>query len=187
MAKEPIKIELEDKLPWERQIDESSKAFLAFTTYRDSGRERTLASTAIKLGKSHFNIAKYSRKWNWKKRVQEWDNELDRQKREGYKKGIEDMVIRHVKTAQIFERGLTLPATALMKKMQKDPNCIDELERMSVADLISKLVSVTSALDTVVDIERKSRGKPTEINATDVTSDGKRIHVVLPVIPPKID
>lgn len=183
LTKQPI-----DKTePWAKQAGEPPIAFKYFSAYRDMGLSRRLAALAKMFNKSIQTMQGFSTKYSWKERVHAWDAEMDRVKRFAELQGIEDMVKRHVKTAQMFERGLTLPAEALLRKIKKDPYCVDELEKMDVSELISKLVSVTSALDTVVDIERKSRGKPTEINATDLTSDGKRIHVVLPVIPPKID
>lgn len=172
-----------------KQQGEATVAFKYFQYYRDLGLERRLFKVADHFGKSIQTMQGFSTKWSWKKRVHEWDAEMDRAKRIGELQGIEDMATRHIKTAQMFERGLTLPATALLKKLKKNPDCVDELEAMTVSELISKLVSVTSALDTVVDIERKSRGKPTEINATDVTSKGERIEVqvVKPIAQPKID
>lgn len=172
-----------------RQAGEPTVAFKYFQYYRNLGLERRHFKVADYFGKSIHTITAFSTKWSWKERVHEYDAEMDRAKMVGELQGIENMAKRHIDTAKKFQRGLSLPAEALIKKLESNPECADELDRLTVAELINKLVSVTSALETVVDIERKSRGKPTEINATDLTSGGERIEVqvVKPIAQPKID
>lgn len=57
-------------LVFEQQPRESNKAFAAFKTYLELGAERSLATTAAKLGKSKRMMEKWSRKFDWPARVQ---------------------------------------------------------------------------------------------------------------------
>jgi len=56
-------------LEFEQQRRESNKAFAAFRTYLELGPERCLAATAAKLGKSKVLMERWSRKYDWCRRV----------------------------------------------------------------------------------------------------------------------
>jgi len=72
--------------PWEKQNNESSKAFKAFCVYRDMDSEdRSLAKVAGFLGKSVTWIEDWSVKHKWVYRVSQYDaylDNLDRKERE---------------------------------------------------------------------------------------------------------
>lgn len=80
---------------WERQPDEGPKPWAAFCVYRDlDPAARSLAKAAAQCGKSKVLIGRWSSKWRWVGRVRTWDSEIDRQKRAGQLKAIEDMARR---------------------------------------------------------------------------------------------
>lgn len=64
---------------WDRQPDETTKAFEAFAIYRDMGNDRSIAKVAEQLGKSEALLQRWSSKYEWVKRVAEWDDEVARQ------------------------------------------------------------------------------------------------------------
>jgi hypothetical protein len=56
-------------LMFEQLPKESNKAFAAFRTYLDLGPQRSLATTAARLGKSKVMMERWSRKYDWCSRV----------------------------------------------------------------------------------------------------------------------
>lgn len=182
VRKAPRKKEL-----WERQPGESSRAFLAFVKYRDMGRDRTAAKAAVELGVTHHNLAKLSLLWNWKIRTQAWDDEMDTVKLEAIKKEIEKMVERHAKTAQIFLTCLQAPAETWLRRMQDNPKKMKNMDDMDIEKLFGLIVRSAAVINSMTDVERKSRGEATQIVDQDITSGGEKVQVILPSIPAKID
>lgn len=129
--------------PWDRLQNETTRAYEAFCTYRDMGRERSLSKVAAKLQKSETLMGRWSGTHSWVKRAAEWDDEQDRIEREiaqkEQAKAIRDMRKRH---ADLATAMLVKSARAL----QRIPD--DEIR---AAD-ISRMVDVASKL------ERVSRG-----------------------------
>ena len=64
----------QDSKAWERQPNESAKAFEAFKTYLEMGDERSYRKVAQKLNKSDTIIGRWGRDWNWQERIREYDN-----------------------------------------------------------------------------------------------------------------
>lgn len=133
---------------WERQPEESTKAFEAFCIYRDLGTDRSLSKVAEKLEKSETLMGRWSSKHDWVKRAAAWDDEQERIEREiaqrEQAKEIRNMRKRH---AGIATAMLIKAATAL----QRIPD--DEIK----ASDISRMVDVASKL------ERISRGDVGEV------------------------
>jgi len=132
--------------PWERQPGESSKAFYAFTIYRDLGPKRSLrrAAEIYYSGKSKVNLGQieyWSYKYHWVERVQAWDDYQDRLKREAHLKAVEEMADRHVRLA------LALQAKAAERLKQLPA------EKIGPAQLVRMIRAG-------VEIERKARGLP---------------------------
>lgn len=128
---------------WERQEDESAQAFQGFATYRDMGAERSLAKVARKLGKSKALMERWSTRWQWKVRVDAWDDELDRQSRQALAKGITKMRKNHVTIAK-----------AMLSKAFK------ALQNIPIDEMTSK--DVSTMVDVATKLERISRGEVTE-------------------------
>lgn len=74
MAKKEV-----EALPWERQPEETPKAYEAFAIYRDMNSDRSIAKVAEKLGKSEALLHRWSSKFEWVRRAAAWDDELARQ------------------------------------------------------------------------------------------------------------
>lgn len=124
---------------WDRQPDETAKAFEAFCVYRDLGPGRSIPQVGQKLGKSEGTLEPWSSKYEWVKRATAWDAEQDRRAREAQIKEIVAMRKRHAKIA----------AKAL-EKVSAALECVDP-ENVSNSD-IARLMDVASKL------ERLSRG-----------------------------
>ena len=76
---------------WERQNDESGKAYEAFGVYRDMGAARTVSAVARQLRKSRALIDRWKRQWNWEERARAYDRELERAAYEEAVKAMREM------------------------------------------------------------------------------------------------
>ena len=94
MAKKEVKV-----LPWERQPEETPKAYEAFTIYRDLGKERTIPKVAETLRKSVSLMNRWSQAYSWVERVTAWDDEADRQAAQKQLKDIANARVRQRKQA----------------------------------------------------------------------------------------
>lgn len=148
--------------PWERQEGETSKAWEAFCIYRDMGVDRSLRKVAQNLNKSVTQIAEWSSKYDWVKRVTAWDAEQDRIARQEQIKAIKAMRNRHagMAKAMIVKAG---------RALQRIPE-----EEIKASD-ISRMIEVASKL------ERISRGDVGEV--IEERDGGKAINPVQIYIP----
>ena len=137
---------------WEKQKDESNKAYHTFCIYRDLGPDRSLEKTRQKLGKSAGYtrwMHTWSSKYDWVTRAQAYDDYIEKKKREEKEKAILDMAERHAKLAMAFQQRVA-------QRLQG----IDPLE-LSPSDM-------ARWLDIATKLERLSRGEPTEIEKQEV-------------------
>lgn len=85
--------------PWERQPGETSKAYAAFSVYRDLGGERTLEKAAKELGKSTGTIDRWAAQWGWKARTEAWDSMPVRKAEEAYTEMTKRIADQHSRIA----------------------------------------------------------------------------------------
>ena len=134
--------------PWDRRESETSKAYEAFTIYRDMGVERSLSKVAVKLGKSETLISRWSYTHGWVERAAKWDDEQDRIEREiaqkEQAKAIREMRKRHADLGQ----AMLIKAARALARIPED--------EIKPAD-ISRFVETASKL------ERISRGDVGEV------------------------
>lgn len=138
--------------PYERREDESDPAFEAFAAYRDLGLSRTQAEVAKESGKDASLIARWGSKYDWRKRTHAWDMEVDRRKRNGELRGIEDMRRRQIKLGLDIQELATIELRKMLREAKKRGNA-ETLEQ----GLVMKLIDVGTRL------ERLNRGEPGEI------------------------
>jgi hypothetical protein len=124
--------------PWERQKGESTKAFEAFSIYRDMGPERSLRKVADQLGKSRALIERWSRLWKWVERTREYDNDLEKKAHAKAVKAVQDMTDRHIKIA-----------------MQLQAKALNALQQLPVQDMTAK--EILSFLTEATKLERSGR------------------------------
>ncbi len=63
-------------LAFEQQPKESDKAFAAFSVYLSQGPDRSLAKTAVKLGRSKVLMEKWSSRFDWPARVVAYNSHM---------------------------------------------------------------------------------------------------------------
>lgn len=165
--------------PWERQPDESEPAWEAFKAYREMGRERSQVRVAAQVGKNVNLISRWSKRWSWIRRAYEYELLLDRRAREETMREIGAMARRHAQQSQLFQATLTLPATALMQRVQRDPGFVERLldgcedvdasgrrvlNTSRTLDVMETIRKFAEAFPKVAQIERLARGEPTDIS-----------------------
>ena len=62
---------------WDQLPEESSKAFHAFVVFRDQGWERSIGGVVKESGKNQALIYRWSTRYQWKERAQDWDVHQD--------------------------------------------------------------------------------------------------------------
>lgn len=135
------KKETPEVLPWERQPDESTKAYEAFGIYRDMGTERSIAKVSEKLGKSEALLERWSRTYDWVKRAAAWDLEADRLATKKLLNDIANMRARQRKQALKMQvKGLELlkeinPGDAKLSEIVSLMKLGMEQERICMGDV----------------------------------------------------
>ena len=101
-------------LAWERQENESARAYEAFSLYRDMGAERSLVKVGHSLGKSRALIERWSSQHDWVDRVKALEARDEMLRREAVEAhvqaGAED---RGKREAALLDRGLAVRESAM--------------------------------------------------------------------------
>lgn len=86
--------------PWEQKADESQRAYLAFSIFRDSEkRSLKLVATSLNPPCSIQNVFWWSTRHNWKLRCDAYDLHLDQQQRQEFSRQRTRMRSRHLQLA----------------------------------------------------------------------------------------
>jgi hypothetical protein len=166
---------------WERQPKEPVKAFEMFKMYRDMGIFRSHMNVAKqmyppeRLYQGRKNVGNMSMKWRWSERISAYHRHLDRIHLEETEKAVRDMASRHADYAKNTLFAAYFPVIELLKKIHAgDTNDIRNLPSVKLLELTYKSAQ---ALVQVADLERKTRGEPTDIKklGLDHTSGGEVI------------
>lgn len=88
-----------DIRPWDRQPQESSKAYEAFVAYRDLGAARSIPKAAQLLGKSATSVSVWSKRWRWLDRTAAWDSIPGRSMQEAYEDLARRIAEQHERVA----------------------------------------------------------------------------------------
>lgn len=131
--------------PWEKQEQETAKAFAAFQTYRDMGPSRSIAKAMQLAGASPQNVRvweNWSKEHGWVRRALAWDKEIDRTLREAELETRKEMARRQAEDAQALQ------------------DMLREVREAMLADMRPQ--DWVNAWKTAVTIERLARGEPTE-------------------------
>ena len=177
-------IEEEEIISYKRLKGEPIEAYRYFCIYRDMGPGRSYHKTAEAANVTYQTIALRGSQFHWRKRVKYWQDEVDRNRREAYLNEIKEMAKRHAQQSMAYQKVLIMPVEAILKKMKvNDPSYID-FQNLPVEVLFDKSLKSAQLMSSVVDIERKSRGEPSEIIKQEIQqTNNNEIKVVLPAIP----
>lgn len=118
---------------YERQDAESDVAWEAFVHYRDSPI-RSLRNTTNATGKSWGTVSQLSVKWSWRVRVEEWDREVDRKKREATLNEVFEMRKRQLQLARSVQGYGAEQLSKLMTEARNNPKAT------LTADQVAKLI-----------------------------------------------
>lgn len=154
-----------EKNLWERQENESNKAFQAFCVYRDLGTGRTLAKVAEKLRKSYDLIRRWSKNYFWQNRADAWD------------KMIAEKAAQ--KAAEEYSKMLEVQINLGKMLQAKAAKAIQNIDFENVS--IKSLPSIVNAINVGVEIERTAR----ELNLNGKTSLEDFEDVTIIQLPPK--
>ena len=138
----------EDVQSFDRQKGESSKAFHAFSVYRDAGPDRSLRDTAKAIGKSLRMLAVWSKRWDWVARSDDYDRHLEAQRRRAQEKAILEMADRHAREAMLMQ-------SLAIKKLQGLNLSNETAATITVFDAVR-------LMDVAIKAERLARGQTTE-------------------------
>lgn len=162
-------IEDSGREPWERLDGESSKAFAAFAHYRDSGSTRSLTNTARflietappqhrrSLASVRRQVAAWSARWLWQRRVIEFELAQDRARLAEQEAARREMEQRHLQVSNTLLYAVLARARGLTRE---DGTRIEPLDPNDIADW-SELARVSAE---AVRIERLTRGLATDIS-----------------------
>jgi hypothetical protein len=165
--------------PFERAVSDTDRSWHAFTVYRDLGPRRTFAKVAEVLGQSPYTVSGYSRHHDWPERIEAFDLENDRVRREAQVEALEEMGERHASLAQAQTVALTFPAKVFLQRLAEDQEAVmAELAVMPISELVGLIQRVSGTLPAVFNAERLARGLATErtesLERVEVTIDDNR-------------
>lgn len=129
--------------PWEIQPNETKPAYDAFVLYRDMGAERSQVKVSQSCGKHPTLIQRWSRRWRWQWRLEQWERYLDRIRVAEIAKQTREAARRHLSMSLLFQQKI-----------------IERLPAIPVAGLTFE--ECRKALETSVKVERLSLGMVTE-------------------------
>jgi len=142
--------------PWDRQVEESEKAYEAFVIYRDLGKDRGVQIVATELSKSRSLITRWARDHNWHERIAEFDSyvssELDKQ----YITKAKEVYKEHLELLEKSRKSLMAVITTLSNKLETDG--LEELKEWSLEKLFEYLRVCLPRMEQVIKLERLLRG-----------------------------
>jgi hypothetical protein len=152
--------------PWERQPEESAKAFAYFSIYRDlDPLERSIKAVAEKVERSYSTIEKACSRYGWVDRAKAWDAHCDEHKRKKRLKEVEKMNARHA------DLGLQLQGLGLERIAGRVDKSTGEVKgKIKLEDIDAS--ALVKLLDTGTKIERTAREVPESSIAVKIEDRG---------------
>ncbi len=168
---------IEDRVHWERQHHEPSRAYHGFCHYRDlSARAIGRAWVQHKMQCEHVPVPvrrsssrwdAWASQWGWVDRAARWDAEIDRQHREKSLQAQLEARERHARLAQATLAVLTLPVRAALEAA-KDPAVLQRLTEHArtgsggAIQLLSTISRMAQVIPSMVTVERLALGMTTQ-------------------------
>jgi hypothetical protein len=162
--------------PWERQPDESDRAWALFQRYRDLGAARRslprLASEVIgetpdkprKPESVQRELERWSSRHRWRSRVTAWDEELDRRQREAEADEIVAMHRRHARLVREQLEVVAEPGVELARRINEGRSRLSEA---SDRELFGMTLAAARVVAGLMQQERLARGFDVEARRND--------------------
>jgi hypothetical protein len=135
---------------------ETDRAFWDFVVYRDMGPTRSLRKAGKRLGKNHKSLARLSKKYYWRERVQAFDAYVAQRKVDAVVNEAVAMHQKHVKIAAVTQRIAHTALTELAWRLE-NTNYLNygALSMEKLLELTPKLVKMYGE---GADMERLAQG-----------------------------
>lgn len=185
VAKDPLPQDLIPTNLWEKQSDESARAFSAFKSYRDLHPSIRSLRKAVEViygapvtsGKLR-QFAKWSVKYHWVIRATSWDEEKDKQERLVQINSITEANKRHLAIAKTLQ-GIALNR---LKKLSESTDEINEIsfdQMMKIIDQSYKMerevLGMNDLTITETDVEAEEISLITDVSTLSTQELRKRI------------
>lgn len=167
---------------WERGSFSSHQRFHAFSHLRDLPQAerstvRAYNEHRIKcLGQKP--AATVSGRWklwsttdNWAGRLEAWDSEVDRQRREKFMKAQNDAIERHQRLIAAAQSALFVPIRAVLDRMSS-PEFVAALETQTPTWLVRDSMRAIQILPSLIAAERAALG----LSQVEIAIDDRRDH-----------
>ena len=148
---------------WNRQENESTRAFEAFAAYRDL-KPRSLARLAEALNKHQSKLAEWSSKHNWVSRAAAWDIYVDKHSQVAIVGAIQKMKEEQIKIALRLQSAADDSLQSLQAKL-------DDIENNPRAALTPD--QIVKFAEAGAKLERLNRDEPDSIQQVNTTDYSK--------------
>lgn len=122
--------------PSERQPKESAAAFEAFRIYLEHGPARSTAKVGRQLGKSKTLMDRWSGRWEWQRRVREFEAEAIADLDVETAEAIRQTARRQAETARLHVEATSLVAEEIARRRAEKEPTEKELKKLSLAELL---------------------------------------------------
>ena len=147
---------------WERQAEESEKAFAAFQVYLEM-EDRSPQKVAEKLQKDRSLITRWAAKFDWRNRAVAWDNSILEDKRRAYIKRYNKFLDKQFKGNERIQE-LALKVFEEKNMAQISWKSLNEIYRSNFTEMteLSKQLGFATTTDSEITINIQRAEEPAE-------------------------
>jgi hypothetical protein len=162
-----------ERVAWERQVGESSKAYRAFCRFRDAGPHRSIRKAWLaehppsvdgsgpESGSVSSRWRAWSTHWGWQERAAMFDRDVDEKKSRAFLAAQVAACERHARAAAAGLQIALIPIRVVLDRMQA-PEFMAELGTLGAVMLLREARAGLSLVPGLVVSERLSLGLTTE-------------------------
>lgn len=126
--------------PGDRQPGETARAFAAFRIYLEAGPARSLAKVGQALGhRSAVQSEKWSSRWRWVERVQEYEAAAARTADDAHVEAIAERSRRQAQIAQLHGEATALVAREIVGRIQSGKLKLADLSDEAILRLAGQM------------------------------------------------
>lgn len=150
------------RVPGGRIKGETSKAFHAFTLYREMGPSRTAERVATELGVTRQNVARWQAANDWIERAAEWDDYADLKERERDIVEREKAVAKMNRDHALLGRAAQVVASRKLQAYEPENETAEARARAQGAIDALSAGEAARLMSEGAKLERLARGETTE-------------------------